>query len=134
MGAGRYQDARRVSGNRVGFGWSQTRKGRHGKDCELWTGAAKGTGPSASGRAGFAEWDFQVRIRKGASNSNFCSNSHGFRHRDSFANIVDLLDDMFERCASADEPSSMNFIKKHSEELVEDGVTERVAARLFSNP
>jgi magnesium chelatase subunit H len=53
--------------------------------------------------------------------------------RDSFANIVDLLDDMFERAASADEPVSMNFIKKHAVNLKEDGV-ERPAARLFSNP
>lgn len=54
--------------------------------------------------------------------------------RDSFANIVDLLDDMFERCADADEPIAMNFIKKHSVELKDSGITERTAARLFSNP
>jgi magnesium chelatase subunit H len=53
--------------------------------------------------------------------------------RDSFANIVDLLDDMFERAAAADEPLEMNFIKKHAEGLRADGV-ERPAARLFSNP
>jgi len=47
---------------------------------------------------------------------------------------VDLLDDMFERAAKADEPVEMNFIKKHAEELALDGVTERTAARLFSNP
>ena len=54
--------------------------------------------------------------------------------RDSFANIVDLLDDMFERCANVDEPTNLNFVKKHVTELVESGVTERAAARLFSNP
>ena len=54
--------------------------------------------------------------------------------RDSFANVVDLLDDMFERCASADEPTEMNFVKKHAVELTEIGVKERTAARLFSNP
>ncbi len=53
--------------------------------------------------------------------------------RDSFANVVDLLDDMFERCAEADEPVEMNFIKKHALDLAEEGV-ERPAARLFSNP
>jgi magnesium chelatase subunit H len=53
--------------------------------------------------------------------------------RDSFANVVDLLDDMFERCAQADEPPEMNFIKKHAMELEREGV-ERPAARLFSNP
>lgn len=55
--------------------------------------------------------------------------------RDSFANVVDLLDDMFERAATAEnEPEEMNFIKKHAEELKASGVTERSAARLFSNP
>jgi magnesium chelatase subunit H len=54
--------------------------------------------------------------------------------RDSFANVVDLLDDMFERAAQADEPPDMNFIKKHSDELRASGVDGRVAARLFSNP
>lgn len=54
--------------------------------------------------------------------------------RDSFANVVDLLDDMFERAAAADEPESMNFIRKHSNELKASGTSERTAARLFSNP
>jgi len=53
--------------------------------------------------------------------------------RDSFGNVVDLLDDMFERCAKVDEPIEMNFIRKHSLDLEKDGV-ERSAARLFSNP
>ena len=52
---------------------------------------------------------------------------------DSFANIVDLLDDMFERAAMADEPLEMNFVKKHASELSAEGVA-RPAARLFSNP
>jgi len=57
-----------------------------------------------------------------------------FKTSDSFANVVDLLDDMFERAAiAADEPEDMNFIKKHATELIADGV-ERPAARLFSNP
>ena len=54
--------------------------------------------------------------------------------RDSFGNIVDLLDDMFERAAVADEPIELNFIKKHAQELIASGVSERAAARLFSNP
>ena len=53
--------------------------------------------------------------------------------RDSFANVVDLLDDMFERCAESNEPIEMNFIRKHTLELAKDGV-DRPAARLFSNP
>ena len=31
--------------------------------------------------------------------------------RDSFANVLDLLDDMFERAALADEPEDMNVSK-----------------------
>jgi len=53
--------------------------------------------------------------------------------RDSFANVVDLLDDMFERASLAAEPEEMNFVRKHSIELKGSGV-ERAAARLFSNP
>mmetsp|Transcript_33214 Transcript_33214/g.67944 ORF Transcript_33214/g.67944 Transcript_33214/m.67944 type:complete len:1449 (+) Transcript_33214:144-4490(+) len=53
--------------------------------------------------------------------------------RDSFANVVDLLDDMFERAAFADESPDMNYIKKHTMDLETSG-TERPAARLFSNP
>jgi len=34
--------------------------------------------------------------------------------RDSFANVVDLLDDMFERAATADEPEEMNVSEKSS--------------------
>lgn len=62
-------------------------------------------------------------------------NVHSIYHnlQDSFANVVDLLDDMFERSVAADEPLEMNFIKKHARELELDGV-ERPAARLFSNP
>lgn len=53
--------------------------------------------------------------------------------RDSFANVVDLLDDMFERAAAADESPDMNYILKHALELKADGA-DRPAARLFSNP
>ncbi|KAL7468553.1 hypothetical protein ACHAXS_008781 [Conticribra weissflogii] len=53
--------------------------------------------------------------------------------RDSFANVVDLLDDMFERAAVADESPDMNYVKKHAMDLEASG-TERPAARLFSNP
>jgi magnesium chelatase subunit H len=53
--------------------------------------------------------------------------------RDSFANVVDLLDDMFERASIAEESPDMNYIKKHCLDLEATG-TERPAARLFSNP
>mmetsp|Transcript_54693 Transcript_54693/g.90901 ORF Transcript_54693/g.90901 Transcript_54693/m.90901 type:complete len:1358 (+) Transcript_54693:41-4114(+) len=53
--------------------------------------------------------------------------------RDSFAHVIDLLDDMFLRAAEADEPLDMNFIKKHAVEMKSRGV-DNPTARLFSNP
>lgn len=53
--------------------------------------------------------------------------------RDSFVNIIELLDDLFLRAAEADEPPNQNFIRKHALALKEQGV-ENVSARLFSNP
>ena len=53
--------------------------------------------------------------------------------RDSFVNIIELLDDLFQRAADLDEPLDRNFIRKHALELKEKGV-ENTSARLFSNP
>ena len=48
-------------------------------------------------------------------------------------NIIELLDDLFQRAASADEPDERNFIRKHVLELQAQGV-ENPTARMFSNP
>ncbi|BCL36453.1 magnesium chelatase subunit H [Nostoc sp. MS1] len=53
--------------------------------------------------------------------------------RDSFVNIIELLDDLFRRAADADEPEDQNFIRKHALALKAQGV-ENASARLFSNP
>jgi magnesium chelatase subunit H len=53
--------------------------------------------------------------------------------RDSFVNIIELLDDLFLRAAEVDEPEEQNFIRKHALELKAQGV-ENCSARLFSNP
>ena len=53
--------------------------------------------------------------------------------RDSFQNVVDLLDDMFARAADADEPPERNYIRKHALAIAATGAA-RPAARLFSNP
>ncbi len=53
--------------------------------------------------------------------------------RDSFGNVLDLLDEMFERASYSDEPEDMNFVKKHTQALAAKGV-ERPYSRLFSNP
>ncbi|MEA5508654.1 magnesium chelatase subunit H [Crocosphaera sp. UHCC 0190] len=53
--------------------------------------------------------------------------------RDTFVNIIELLDDLFQRAATADEPPEKNFIRKHYLQLKQQGV-ENASARLFSNP
>ncbi|WP_448561867.1 magnesium chelatase subunit H [Trichothermofontia sp.] len=53
--------------------------------------------------------------------------------RDSFTNILELLDDLFQRAAFADEPEEKNFIRKHALAMQAQGI-ENPAARLFSNP
>jgi magnesium chelatase subunit H len=53
--------------------------------------------------------------------------------RDSFVNILELLDDLFVRAAAADEPEERNLIRRHARELESRGI-ENPTARLFSNP
>ncbi|RUT05211.1 magnesium-chelatase subunit H [Dulcicalothrix desertica PCC 7102] len=53
--------------------------------------------------------------------------------RDSFVNIIELLDDLFQRAADADEPVEKNYIRKHALALKAQGI-ENASARLFSNP
>jgi magnesium chelatase subunit H len=54
--------------------------------------------------------------------------------RDSFQNVVELLDDMFQKAATAaNEPTDFNFVKKHAQNMSEKGLANS-GARLFSNP
>ncbi len=53
--------------------------------------------------------------------------------RDSFVNVIELLDDLFQRAALANEPEDQNFIRKHTQALQAQGV-DNSTARLFSNP
>jgi len=53
--------------------------------------------------------------------------------RDSFVNIIELLDDLFKRAAEAEETSEENYIRKHALALASQGITN-ASARLFSNP
>ena len=53
--------------------------------------------------------------------------------RDTFVNIIELLDDLFQRAAEAEEDPESNFIRKHYLALQEQGV-DNASARLFSNP
>lgn len=54
--------------------------------------------------------------------------------RDSFRNVLDLLDALFEAAANAEgESDEQNFIKKHAREAAAKNIA-RPASRLFSNP
>jgi magnesium chelatase subunit H len=53
--------------------------------------------------------------------------------RDTFVNIIELLDDLFQRASEAEESIEDNFIRKHALALQERGI-ENCSARLFSNP
>jgi magnesium chelatase subunit H len=53
--------------------------------------------------------------------------------RDSFVNIIELIDDLFQRAAEVEELETQNFIRKHALALKAQGI-ENVSARLFSNP
>ncbi|KAK9800208.1 hypothetical protein WJX73_009512, partial [Symbiochloris irregularis] len=53
--------------------------------------------------------------------------------RDSFQNVVELLDDLFQRAAMADEPPELNFVRKHASSMESEGLANP-GARLFSNP
>lgn len=91
-----------------------------------------GAEPIKEGTGRIVRFDLQLLPELGRPRIDVLASMSGI-FRDSFANIVDLLDDVFERAAFADEPIELNYIKKHAEELKADGV-ERPAARLFSNP
>ena len=53
--------------------------------------------------------------------------------RDTFVNIIELLDDLFRRAAEAEETEADNYIRKHCLALEAQGV-ENASARMFSNP
>ena len=53
--------------------------------------------------------------------------------RDTFVNIIELLDDLFRRAAEAKESEENNYIRKHCLALEAQGV-DNASARMFSNP
>lgn len=53
--------------------------------------------------------------------------------RDTFAGTIDMLDALVRRAAAADEPLEQNFIRKHVQALVADGIPfEQATARIFT--
>ncbi|MBE9004805.1 magnesium chelatase subunit H [Fortiea sp. LEGE XX443] len=91
-----------------------------------------GAEPVKEGTGRIVRYELKPLVEVGHPRIDVLGNLSGI-FRDSFVNIIELLDDLFLRAAEADEPEEQNFIKKHALALKAQGV-ENVSARLFSNP
>jgi len=91
-----------------------------------------GAEPVKEGTGRIVRYELKPLAEVGHPRIDILGNLSGI-FRDSFVNIIELLDDLFLRAATAEEPVEENFIKKHALALEAQGV-ENVSARLFSNP
>ncbi|MBD2146962.1 magnesium chelatase subunit H [Sphaerospermopsis sp. FACHB-1194] len=91
-----------------------------------------GAEPVKEGTGRIVRYDLKPLSDVGHPRIDVLGNLSGI-FRDSFVNIIELLDDLFRRAAEVDEPEEQNFIRKHALELKAQGV-ENSSARLFSNP
>ncbi|MDX2232187.1 MAG: magnesium chelatase subunit H [Leptolyngbyaceae cyanobacterium bins.349] len=91
-----------------------------------------GAAPLKEGTGRIVRYELQPLEQVGHPRIDVLANLSGI-FRDSFVNIIELLDDLFQRAAEADESESQNFIRKHVLELRSQGI-DNAAARLFSNP
>ncbi|PSB21272.1 magnesium chelatase subunit H [Phormidesmis priestleyi ULC007] len=91
-----------------------------------------GAEPVKEGTGRIVRYELKPLAEVGHPRIDVLANLSGI-FRDSFVNIIELLDDLFQRAADADEPNDQNFIRKHVVALKSQGV-ENPSARLFSNP
>ncbi|MGQ4647649.1 magnesium chelatase subunit H [Lyngbya aestuarii] len=91
-----------------------------------------GAKPVKEGTGRIVRYELQPLAEVGHPRIDVLANLSGI-FRDSFVNILELLDDLFLRAAEAEEPQEENFIRKHALMLHSQGV-ENASARLFSNP
>ena len=91
-----------------------------------------GAEPVKEGTGRIVRYELKPLAEVGHPRIDVLANLSGI-FRDSFVNVIELLDDLFTRAAQADEAESENFIRKHALALQSQGV-ENVSARLFSNP
>ncbi|MEA5570654.1 magnesium chelatase subunit H [Calothrix sp. UHCC 0171] len=91
-----------------------------------------GAEPIKEGTGRIVRYELKPLNKVGHPRIDVLANLSGI-FRDSFVNIIELLDDLFQRAADADEPEEQNFIRKHVLTLKAQGI-DNAAARLFSNP
>jgi magnesium chelatase subunit H len=91
-----------------------------------------GAEPVKEGTGRIVRYELKNLAEVGHPRIDILTNLSGI-FRDTFVNIIELLDDLFQRAAEADELSEDNFIRKHYLALKSQGI-ENASARLFSNP
>jgi magnesium chelatase subunit H len=91
-----------------------------------------GAEPVKEGTGRIVRYELMSLAEVGHPRIDILANLSGI-FRDSFVNIIELLDDLFQRAADADESEDNNYIRKHALVLKAQGI-ENVSARLFSNP
>ncbi len=91
-----------------------------------------GAEPVKEGTGRIVRYELKPLAEIGHPRIDILANLSGI-FRDSFVNMIELLDDLFQRAAEVDEPEEQNFIRKHSLKLRSQGVSNP-SARLFSNP
>ncbi|EDX77707.1 hypothetical protein MC7420_3031 [Coleofasciculus chthonoplastes PCC 7420] len=91
-----------------------------------------GAEPIKEGTGRIVRYELKPLAELGHPRIDVLANLSGI-FRDSFVNIIELLDDLFKRAAEAEEPEDQNFIRKHALALQAQGI-ENNSARLFSNP
>jgi magnesium chelatase subunit H len=91
-----------------------------------------GAEPVKEGTGRIVRYELKPLAEVGHPRIDVLANLSGI-FRDSFVNIIELLDDLFRRATEVEEPEDQNFIRKHALALRSQGV-ENSSARLFSNP
>lgn len=91
-----------------------------------------GAEPIKEGTGRIVRYELKPLAELGHPRIDVLANLSGI-FRDSFVNIIELLDDLFKRAAEAEEPEDQNFIRKHALALQAQGIKNN-SARLFSNP
>ncbi len=91
-----------------------------------------GAEPVKEGTGRIVRYELKPLAQVGHPRIDVLGNLSGI-FRDSFVNVIELLDDLFQRAAEAEEPEDQNYIRKHALALQVQGV-ENASARLFSNP
>ncbi|HAX75131.1 MAG TPA: magnesium chelatase subunit H [Cyanobacteria bacterium UBA11372] len=91
-----------------------------------------GAEPVKEGTGRIVRYELKSLAELGHPRIDVLANLSGI-FRDSFVNIIELLDDLFQRAADADEPEEMNFIRKHVLGMRSQNIPNPTA-RLFSNP